>query len=437
MSLNRRSLALYAAPALPLALLGLPLTVMLPLFWAGPMGLPLANVGATLTAVRLLDTVFDPLVGRVSDRLRIGFGRRKSVIAAALPIAALGVLGLFFPPRGAAAGWLFLFYGLTTWGWTMISLPYWSWGAELSRDYAERARITLWREAGTMLGILLSAAALLGPGGPAGGLHLLAGLAIGLGAPAWAAALALVPEAAPRGPPAAMGLGPALRMAGANRPFRRLLGAWAVNGLANGMTAALFLLVCAQALRAPMASGPLLLAYFIAAVAGVPLWGLMARRIGKHRAWAAALLWAAGAFAFVPLLAPHDVGRFMLISIATGAALGADFALPPAIQADVLDLDEWESGEARAGLFFAAWTMAQKAGNALAVGIAFPVLGLVGFRAEGPNGAAQIATLIALYCVIPILLKLLTAGLMWDFPLDAAAQARLRHAIARRAAVAP
>ena len=438
MRLSRRTLALYAAPALPLALLGLPLTVMLPVFWAGPMGLPLATVGAAMTAVRLLDTVFDPLVGRISDRLRPHMGRRKAVILAALPLASAGVLGLFFPPRGAGPAWLFLFYGLTSWGWTMISLPYWSWGAELSPDYAERARITLWREAGTMLGILLSAAipALLAPATAGGGLAPLAGLALVMGAPAVLAALRFVPEPAPPVVAEESGLFAALRTAGANAPFRRLVAAWAVNSLANGMTAALFLLVCASILRRPAAAGPLLLAYFLAAVACVPLWGGLARRWGKHRAWGAGLLWAAGAFAFVPLVGAGDVGRFLFISVATGAALGADFALPPAIQADVLDLDRLESGEGRAGLYFAAWTMAQKGGNALAVGIAFPALQAAGFHLAGGNPPGALAMLLVLYCALPVALKLATAALIWRFPLDAAAQARLRHQIALRAAPA-
>lgn len=433
MALPTRTLIAYAAPSIPLALLGLPLTVYLPAFWAGDMGLPLATVGAILTAVRLLDVITDPLAGRWSDTLVSRFGRRKPFIAAALPVAAIGIAGLFFPPEGAGGLWLFAFAALVTLGWTLLALPYQAWGAELSSDYAERTRITTWREAGTILGIVLSAAlpTLLGITGTAATLALLAALTMGLALPLVLLMLWRVPEV-PRAPTAAAPLSTALRTAMANAPFRRLLLAWLINGIANGLPAALFLLLCAQLLQAPDAAGPLLLVYFLAGVAGLPLWAAAARRWGKHRAWCVAMAWSCAAFAFVPLLGPGAVLPFAAISIASGLGLGADLALPPAMQADVVDLDELESGEQRAGLFFAAWTMAQKAGNALAVGIAFPLLGWAGFNAQGANTATALAALIALYCAAPIALKLAAVALMWRFPLDAAAQAGIRARIEAR-----
>jgi len=113
-------------------MLGLPLLVILPNFWAGPMGMRLATVGLVLTLVRVMDAVFDPTIGRLSDMSRSRFGRRKPFIAVAIPVAVIGAVGLFFPPVGADAVWLFIFNALVTWGWTMLSLPYWAWGAELS-----------------------------------------------------------------------------------------------------------------------------------------------------------------------------------------------------------------------------------------------------------------------------------------------------------------
>lgn len=429
--LARTRLLAYAAPAIPLALLGLPLTVYLPSFWAGDMGLSLAVVGAILTAVRLFDGVIDPLIGRWSDRLSSRFGRRKPFIACALPVAGLGIAGLFFPPEGAGALWLFAFSTLVALGWTMLALPYQAWGAELSTYYTERARITAWREGGTILGIVLSAAlpTVLGITGAAGALHLMAGLTLALALPFVAVMLVMVPEG-PRRETTTASLADALRMAAANAPFRRLLLAWLVNGIANGLPATLFLLLCAHVLLAPDAAGPLLLVYFLAGIAGLPLWTRAAHRWGKHRAWAIAMLWSCAAFAFVPLLGPGAVIPFAIICVASGLGLGADLALPPAIQADVVDLDELESGEQRAGLFFAAWTMAQKAGQALAVGIAFPLLDLAGFSTTGANTATALAALVALYCVLPILLKLGAIALMWRFPLTAARQAEIRAGIA-------
>ncbi len=428
------TLLTYAAPAMPLGMLGLPLLVILPNFWAGPMGMKLATVGFVLTAVRVLDAVFDPTIGRLSDISRSRFGRRKPFIAAAIPVAVIGAVGLFFPPQHAGWVWLFIFNALVTWGWTMLSLPYWAWGAELSDDYKERQRITSFREGGTIIGILISAVApvALGITSAAGEAHLLVIMTIAMATPFVFAALVLVPDRLPVERAAPVKLGAALRVAAANAPFRKLIGAWLLNGLANGLPAALFIMVCAQVLNNPKAQGPLLLVYFAAAVFSVPLWLMLAVRIGKHRAWIVSLLVTAFAFSFVPLVPHIGIWLFGLISLFTGAGLGADFTIPPAIQADVVDLDELQSGERRAGLFFAASTMAQKAGNALAVGIAFPLLELAGFTTHGANGPWQKAALLVMYCGVPSVLKLVCALILRGFPLDEAAQSRMRREIAAR-----
>jgi GPH family glycoside/pentoside/hexuronide:cation symporter len=431
--LSLGNLLAYAAPALPLAILGLPLNVHLPAFWAGPMGLRLATVGLVLTLVRLTDVVIDPAIGRLSDRWHTRFGRRRPPIMLAIPIGLAGGAALFFPPSDAGPVWLFFSYLVLTLGWSMIALPWQAWGAELSNDYRERTRIVSWREALTLLGIVVSAVipAVMGLSNPAVTLHILAALCAALSLPALLVLLTMVRE-----PVAAASVQPGLRQslstAWANRPFRRLLAAWALNGIANGLPAVLFLLLCRHLLHAPEQSGPLLLAFFATGILSVPLWSWIAGRIGKHRAWCWAMLWTCAAFLPVLALGPGDTTAFLLICLGTGAGLGADLALPPSMQADVIDLDTLNHGEARAGLFFAAWTMAQKAGNALSAGLAFVLLDLAGFNAQGENGASQIAVLVGLYCLLPVALKLGAVTLVWNFPIDARKQADIRAALLAR-----
>lgn len=60
---SHRILALLAAPALPMATLTLPLTIFLPTYYAGSLGMNLATVGLIFALVRLLDLIFDPLAG--------------------------------------------------------------------------------------------------------------------------------------------------------------------------------------------------------------------------------------------------------------------------------------------------------------------------------------------------------------------------------------
>jgi len=203
-----------------------------------------------------------------------------------------------------------------------------------------------------------------------------------------------------------------------NAPFRRLLVAWFVNGAANGLPVTLFLFFVQYRLQAPEATGWLLLLYFVAAVAGIPFWSWAAARVSKHRAWAWAMIYASAVFAAALFLGPGDVAAFAVITVLTGVALGADLSLPPAIQADVVELDTIRTGAARAGLFFAIWQVATKAALALSSGVALILLDAAGFEAAPGNSAGALTALAMLYAGAPILLKLGAVALMWGFPLD-------------------
>ena len=54
------ALLAYALPALPLAVLTLPLYVVVPQYYSAGLGVSLAAVGYALLAVRILDALSDP-----------------------------------------------------------------------------------------------------------------------------------------------------------------------------------------------------------------------------------------------------------------------------------------------------------------------------------------------------------------------------------------
>ncbi len=139
------------------------------------------------------------------------------------------------------------------------------------------------------------------------------------------------------------------------------------------------------------------------------------------------MLLACLAFVWVPLLAPGQVIAFGAICVVTGMALGADLALPPALQADVVDYDTLLSGQHRAGLFFALWSMSTKLAFALAVGIAFPALDAFGFTPTGDNDSRAILAVAAGYALVPVALKVVTILIIWGFPITAARQIVIRR----------
>ena len=435
--LSWKTLVAYGALGLPLAALNLPLYIYLPTFYARDIGLGLATVGFVLFLARLLDTVTDPVIGELSDRLKTRFGRRRPWVVAACPLLIIATFMLFMPASGAGAAYLFIWTSLAYLAWTMMILPLTAWGAELSGDYHERSRITGTREAFVVVGILLAAAlpVMLGLNAETEQGSVLKTIAWSMSLLLPAALLALlllVPEPSAAATSRKISIREGLCLAWQNRPFLRLVTAFFLNGIANGLPATLFLLFVGDVLKAGEVAGPLLLLYFVAGIAGIPFWLKVSTYVGKHRAWAMAMLWASAIFIFVPFLGESDIWPFVLICCLSGLALGADMALPASIQADVVDLDWLKSGQQRTGFFFAVWSMATKLSLALAIVICFPILDVIGFSAGGDNSDSALFGLAALYGLLPVLIKLAATVLVWNFPIGAAEQADIRASLAKQ-----
>ncbi len=426
----------YGLPALPLAILTLPVYIYLPKVYAGDLGLGLAAVGSILLIARLVDAASDPVIGILGDATKSRLGRRKLWIIAGAPLVALGTWHLFLPPDSVTIAHLLIWSLVLYIGWTMMILPLNALGAELSTDYHERSRIAGIREGlivlGSVIALAIAGATLALGGDDATALRSLGWLMLAL-----LPVTLLVfwfgvaePEAVRAG---RITLRAGLRVMTRNSHFRRLILAYLLNGIANGLPATLFLLFVEFRLERPDAAGPLLILYFLAGVVAIPLWLRLSRRFGKHWVWCAAMLWACAVFACVPLLGVGDVWGFAVISGLSGLALGADLTLPAAMQADVVDQDTLETGQQRTGLYFALWSMATKLALALAVGLAFPLLDLAGFDAEAEIGTTQgLWALVALYAAAPILFKLAAIALIRRHELDEETVAETRAEIENR-----
>lgn len=427
----------YAAPALPAAMLGLPLLVFLPAYYAEATSLSLTTIGVVLLIARLWDVAIDPAIGFLSDRTRSPWGRRRPWMLAALPLVLIASHALFRPPEDAGVPYLLVWMLLVYLGWSMLQIPHQAWGAELCTEYHGRNRVTAWRESLTVAGVALAASlpVLLpaGPGRPVeeAALQAILWTTTILLPVAGFALLTRVPE--PKALVAASWPGwragfDALR---ANFPFRRLIASYLVNGVANALPATLFLLYAGDVLDAGGNEGAFLLLYFLCGLASVPFWLAYARRAGKHRAWCHAMLIACVGFLPAPLLGAGDAIWFAAICVVTGLCFGADLALPASMQADVVDAETAETGIARTGLYFALWSVATKLALALAPALAFPLLEGAGYErgiAEGDG----LFVLAALYAWVPVAFKLASVAMIWNFPLDAGALSALRARIDAR-----
>jgi len=102
------------------------------------------TVTATALALSLIvDSLCDPLVGSLSDKIRTRWGRRHPfIVASALPLC-VGFYCLFNPPSGLTQGeyfvWLTVFAIITRQALTLYHVPHLALGAEMARDYTQRS----------------------------------------------------------------------------------------------------------------------------------------------------------------------------------------------------------------------------------------------------------------------------------------------------------
>ncbi|WP_310738618.1 MFS transporter [Piscinibacter sp. HJYY11] len=397
----------YGAPGFPLAFVALPLYVALPNHYAAEFGVPLAALGAVLLAARLLDALIDPWIGRWADALldRSAHAAWLAMAGAAV-VLALGFRGLFFPlvSTGTAAllAWCGILLVVTYLAYSVISVIHQAWGARLGGDEPARATVVAWREGLALCGVLVASV-----------LPSMAGLQTStvVFAIALCLALALMRQApAPR----RLALFPSrsLRLPFSTPAFPRLLAVYLLNGIASAVPATLVLFFIRDRLQATAYEPLFLASYFAAAAVSVPLWVRLVARLGLARSWLAGMALSVLVFAWAAALSAGDVAAYTAICVMSGIALGADLALPAALLAGVVQ-QAGHAGRAE-GAYFGWWNFATKLNLALAAGIALPVLQLFGY-APGTTSAPALQALTAAYCVLPCVMKLIAAALLWRY----------------------
>lgn len=401
MRLNARSLAGYAALGLPMAMAMLPIYMISPKFYGDTLGMDLAALGAILFLTRLLDTVQDPLLGRLVDYLQQKKAGWILLILSATVFLAMGFFMLFVPPHwegGRLIVWLTISLIVVYTAHSVINVCYLTWGARLTDDVTGRSRVTAWREAFGLIGVVVASVLptiWVADLGAREGYRIFAWLFVLI----LVAGLALTLVYSPRPQIAADKSLEGWRHALAPSAVRRVLWFYLFNAIAVALPATLVLFFIDDVVQAPAQAGWFLGVYFFAGMLTLPLWVALSDRIGKARAWLSGSCLAVLALLFSALVGPGDVVTYAVICLAAGAALGADVALPPAMLADAIPRAHRQS----TGLYFGIWVLIGKFALALAAGMVLPSLKAFGYQ---PGLPETTGSLVFLYVLLPILFKL-------------------------------
>ncbi|MBV8681983.1 MAG: MFS transporter [Caulobacteraceae bacterium] len=430
----------FSAANLPIAALGVAVFVYLPPYFAGHLAVPTAIVGGVWMGVRLLDIPVDVGLAMLMDRTHTVVGRYRFWLILGAPLLSLSLYKLYMAPKGF--GWEFL----TVWllvlylAMSIANLSTSAWGGTLATLYHERSRLFGWQTAVGVfgaVGILLIP--VLGQGFQADDAASVQamGWAMAASVPITVAITAIfTPERVPKDFVASHGVDWREVWAVLSKPdLLRLFLAQTSLTLGPGWMSGLYIFFFTQGRGYTVQQASLLLAvYILAGVPGALGAAAVAKRIGKHRAlMVSTTAYSLGLFTvLIPAKGSMPLG---LVTMIWCGAMASSFGLMiQAMLADVGDEVRLEQGKERISLVYALNGLAAKVAGALAIGLSFPLVTLLGFNAaEGAINTPQaIVNLTWAFIAGPIFFVMLGGACVVGWRLDAKRQHEIRQALDAR-----
>lgn len=412
-----------------------------------------AIMGLIFSASRIWDAISDPLVGYLSDRTRIRYGRRRSwILASTLPIGAAFIM-VFAPPQGLSGAGLAIWMGVAVIGFysamTVFFVPHLSLGAELSSNYHERSRLFGVRHGFYTFGSILSLISfyiLISAEQQGQAVVREAAYQLALLASVVMVVLILLSVGQLRERADYQGrvnANPfhAFRDVWRNPHARLLIIVTFIEHVGSAAIGALTLYVAQYVVGAPLWAPVMILCYMIPSSLSVPMWIPLSRRFGKVRLWMFSMVLTGcsfGAMFALPFLdgVGFKIGYICVAAFFAGLAAGCGGTLSPSIQGDVIDYDEMVTGERKEGSYFAAWNFVYKGATGVMLLLTGFVLQLSGFVPNQPQSMTVQVAMVTLYGLFPLVCYGIGAYLFRRFSLDEAEHAKIRAVLNDRIAAA-
>jgi len=408
-----------------------------------------AIMGTIFGVSRVWDAISDPLVGYYSDKTQSSLGRRRSwLLLSMLPIAAMFVM-VFSPPASLTGAGLVVWMAVGVIGFysamTLFMVPHLSMGPELSSDYHERSRLYGFRHAAYTVGsiiALISMQLLINAEqvseaqvrDTAFELSALAGIVTALLIAVAVVKLKERPDYQGRVGQTPFG---AFKDVWGNPHARLVIVVTFIENIGSAVIALLTLYVCQYVVGTPSLAPLIILTYMIPSSLSVPLWIPLSRRVGKIRLWMFSMMLTGLSFGgmfvlpFLDAIEDRTLVIFVLAFFA-GLSAGCGGTIAPSVQSDIIDYDEFKTGERKEGSYFAAFNFVQKSATGVMILITGWVLELSGFMPNVEQTFTVQIAIVTLYGLSPLICYTIGTVLFSKFTLDALEHQRIKAVIDAR-----
>jgi GPH family glycoside/pentoside/hexuronide:cation symporter len=375
-------------------------------FYTDIFGLPAAAVGTMFLITRIWDTVFDPVVGIISDRTRSRWGKfRPYLLWFAIPFGVIGTL-MFITPSFATTGKLiyaYVTYSLMMMVYSMINVPYASLLGVMSGNIKERNVLSSYRMVFAFIGSFI-ALLLIEPlvrfftansGGSAQtgwtlGVMVIAILCVLFFLGCFMLTRERIKPINERNDSLKDDVKDLLK----NRPWWILLGsgiaALIFNSIRDGAAVYYFkyFVQSEQTVTLPLFSNSLSLTtlYLVLGqvfnIVGIIFVTPLSNKYGKKTIYLGAMVMATVFSLVFYMINKENILTIMLLQCLISICAGSIFPLLWSMYADITDYSEWKSGRRATGLIFSSSSMSQKFGWTLGGALTGWLLGYYGFKAN-------------------------------------------------------
>ncbi|WGD36911.1 glycoside-pentoside-hexuronide (GPH):cation symporter [Lysinibacter sp. HNR] len=410
-------------------------------FYTEIVGIPAAIVGTMFLVARLLDGVWDLVVGVLMEKLKSRFGKaRPWILFLALPYGVSAALLFTAPDLGETGKIVYAFVTYMLSGvivYTAMNIPYGALSALMTEDAADRGLLSTYRMVGAYAGALIVAALTLPLvetfGGGAGAWTMTFSLYGGLAVLLFFIVFVFSKERIVSADARAREEGSDTAVMIAGRPFTIREGLksilrnkyWLQLTLYGVLLLTTYGLVGIYPYYSQYRLGDedlstmLFTFRTVVEIAGVFLAIPLVRLIGKRNiSMFGAIAIVAGQL--IIAVAPSSLSVVLIGLSIGGVGVGAMFAVLFGMIGDTIEYEEWRSGIRAEGLVFAGATIGQKIGGAVG-GVAIGwTLGFGGFieGGEATQPTSAITAISFVFIWLPLIFAIAMAGLLWFYRLD-------------------